>query len=176
MYVGFRGFLAALVVIGLGMGVSFGLGIAFGEKPAATAAAATTAGGVPAGAPSGAAASTGAGASAGGTVPAGAAGFGGGGGQPVSGTVESATATSLVVKAADGTSVTLTLTPQTVIRKTDTGTTQDLKAGVQVLATREGAANAATVTIVPAGTTLPGAGGGPRSGGGNPGARGTATP
>lgn len=162
MYIGFRGFLGALVVIGLGMGVSFGLGAAFAEKPAPAAAAASTTGG----APNGTAASSGAGAGG---------GFGGGG-QAVSGTVESATSTSLVLKSADGTTVTLVLTPQTVIRKTDTGTAQDLKAGVQVLATREGASNAATVSIVPAGTTLPGAGGGTRAGGGGPGARATATP
>jgi hypothetical protein len=178
MYVGFRSFLGALVVVGLSLGASFGLGVAFGAKPAPVVAASTTGnatGGAGAGAGAGAAASAGGGAAAGATG-GGGAGFGAGGGQAVSGTVESATPTSLVVKSADGTMVTLALTLQTVIRKTDTGTAQDLKAGVQVLATREGASNAATVSIVPAGTTLPGAGGPRGGGGGAPGARGTATP
>lgn len=174
MYVGFRSFLGALVVLGLSLGASYGLGVATAENSAPAVAANSAAGAGAAG--SAAAAASGAGAAAGG----GGAGFLGGGGQTVAGTVESATPTSLVVKTADGTMVTLALTAQTVIRKTDTGTAQDLKAGTQVLATREGTTNAATVSIVSAGTTLPGAGGGgPRSGGGGAGSttpRATATP
>lgn len=155
MYVGFRSFLGALVIVGLGLGAVFGLGVTVGGGKPAPADAASGAGG----------------SGGGGT---------GAGGQAISGTVDSATATSLVVRVTDGSTVTLALTERTVIRKTETGSAQDLRAGVQVLATREGASNAATVSIVPAGSALPAPGGGARGPGAGasatPGARGTATP
>lgn len=179
MYVNFNRFLIALGIVGVAFGVVFGMGVATGR--AQRPATATTSASVPqgttgvGGATAGSAGAGGPGASA--TAPAGAAGaggfggagggFGAGGGAPVNGTIENVSATSMAVKTAAGETVTLTLNPQTTVRRIENGAVQDLKQGDQVLVTRDASSVATAVQIVPPGTSLggPGAGRGPGAAG-----------
>ena len=167
MYVNFTRFLAGLAVVGVLFGVVFGVGVATGraQRPAAVVAtataAATGAGATGAGAPSGTPT-----AGAGGGAVGGGFGAGGGGGAPLTGAVESVSATAMVVKTATGETVNVTLNGQTAVRRIETGTVQDVKPGDQVIVTRDAASVATSVQVVPPGTPL----------GGGAGPRGSATP
>lgn len=164
MYVGFSRFLIALAAIGLGFGAVFGSGVAVGKGQAPKAVVANTG---TAAAASGAASGAGAGIGVGG-----AGGFGGGaGGGAVTGSVDRLSATSMTVKTAAGESVTLTLNPQTMVRKLDAGTVSDIKQGDAVLVQRDAATSTATsVQLLPPGAIGGGAG---ARGGAAPGASGT---
>ncbi len=168
MYVNFTRFLAGLAVVGVLFGVVFGVGVATGraQRPAAAVVAtAPTASGSAGGASSAGAPAGIAPAGAAGTSAGGGATFGGGasGGAPVTGAVESVSATAMMVKTATGEMVNVTLNGQTAVRRIETGTVQDVKQGDQVIVTRDAASIATTVQIVPPGTA-PGAGTGPRGG------------
>src|SRR5207248_2537813 len=98
--------------------------------------------------------------------------------------VDTITPTSMTVRSANGQSVTLTLNPQTAVRKTDPGTLADVHVGDEVLVTRDASSLATAVQLVPAGTTF-GRGGAAQAGGSSsptptptrqPGTRGAATP
>jgi hypothetical protein len=150
MYMGFGRFLGALCVVGLAMGATLGIGIAVGRGDGSTAAGAT---------PSGTATAQGVAQTASGGGAAGLAALAGVGTRDaaiVSGTVQEITPTSMVVRVADGSTVSVTLNAETIVRKTEAGSLQDVQPGAQVLVTRDSAAAVATnVQLVPAGTTLP---------------------
>ncbi|RLT35621.1 MAG: hypothetical protein DWI59_02425 [Chloroflexi bacterium] len=157
MYIGFGRLLAALAVVGLACGAVFGAGVVYGrtQRPAAPAKVAATS------TPSGAVAAPGGG--------AGGAGQGGAGVQPVTGVIDAVTPTSIVVRQPSGTAVTVGVNAQTVVRKNEVGTTQDLSAGTQVIVVPDAAMIATSVQVVSAGE----AGAGGRAGGARAGATGT---
>ena len=169
MYIGFSRLLVALCVVGLGFGAVFGAGVVYGrgQRPAAAIAAAPA---TP-GAAGAAAAATGAG--SGGQGGFGGAGAAGGAGAPaVNGVIDSATPTSIVVRQASGTAVTIAVNAQTVVRKNEVGTAQDLSAGTQVIVAPDAAMVATSVLIVAAG----GSGGAGPGAGGRTGAGSSGTP
>jgi len=170
VYVNFSRFLAGLAVVGVLFGVVFGVGVATGraQRPAAVVATAPTTPGGATGGASSTSATTGAapagapGAGAGGAA---AFGVGGGGGAPLTGSVESVSATAMAVKTSTGETVNVTLNGQTAVRRIEAGTVQDVKQGDQVIVTRDAASVATAVQVVPPGTPLGvGGGAGPRGG------------
>lgn len=167
MYVNFTRFLAGLAVVGVVMGVIFGAGVATGraQRPAPVAASPTAAAGPGAAAASGTA-PVGAGATGAGAAFGGGFSGGAGGGAPLSGAVESVSATVLAVKTATGETVNVTLNAQTTVRRIEAATVQDVKQGDQVIVARDAASIATSVQVVPPDTAL----------GVGPGARGGATP
>jgi hypothetical protein len=160
MLVDFRRFLVGLGIVGVALGVVFGMGVAVGrlQKPATVASTAPTGAAAAAAAAAGGATGGAAGAGFGGGFP----GAGAGGGAPVTGSVDSVSATSMTVKTAAGDSVTLTLNPQTTVRKLENVTLADIHSGDNVLVTRDASSVATSVQVVPPGTTL---GGGTRGAG-----------
>lgn len=167
MYVGFSRFLIALAAIGLGFGAVFGSGVAVGKGQAPKAVVANTGTGA-----AGAGAAAAPGAASGAAAGQGAGSFGdGSGGGAVTGSVDTVSATSMTVKTAAGESVTLTLKPQTTVRKFEDGAVSDIKQGAQVLVQRDSATSTATsVQLLPPGGIGGGVGG---RGGAAPGASGT---
>lgn len=168
MYVGFSRFLIALCVIGVGFGAAFGAGVLVGKGQGA----ATVASAAPATPGAAAAAGRGAGGGQGGGGAAGGGAGGGAGAQALNGVIDSVTPTSIIVRQASGTAVTIAVNEQTAIRRNDSGTIQDLRAGTQVIVQPDAAMVATSVQIVPAG----GAGAGGRPGANAAAATATATP
>ncbi len=165
MYIGFRKFLGVLGIVGVALGIVFGSGVAVGRGQTTLAAPAAATG----------VAAAGGGASGSGGLAAAAANGAAGGGSGdglVTGSVESVTPTSLVVKTAAGQNVALTVNAQTMVRRIEAGALQDLKAGEQVVVTRDASSVATGVQVVPPGVTLPGGG----AGRGGAGASGSAIP
>ncbi len=168
MYIGFRKFLGVLGIVGVALGIMFGSGVAVGRgQTTSTAPAAAT--GVAA---AGGGASGSGGLAAAAAAGAGSGGRGGSGDGLVTGSVESVTPTSLVVKTAAGQNVALTVNAQTMVRRIEASALQDLKAGEQVVVTRDASSVATGVQVVPPGVTLPGGG----AGRGGAGASGSAIP
>ena len=136
----FKFLLIGIIVLGLGVGAAFGAGTAYGRgsAPKAATSAATASQG-----------RTGQST----TDSTGAAAFAAAGGRPAAfGTVESVSGNSIAVKTQSGTT-TVKTDDKTTIRKTVTGTLDDLTAGTSVVVTgdagADGSVTATSISINP---------------------------